>query len=80
MGFDGKTLIHPSQLDPCNEAFSPTADEIAYAQRVIDAFDEALVDGKGVVTVDGRMIENLHVDNARRILAVAAAVTSPTNP
>jgi citrate lyase subunit beta / citryl-CoA lyase len=74
MGFDGKTLIHPSQVDPCNTAYSPTAQEIDYARRVIAAFDEAVAAGKGVVTVDGRMIENLHVDNARRVLAVAAAI------
>jgi citrate lyase subunit beta / citryl-CoA lyase len=74
MGFDGKTLIHPSQVEPCNEVWAPSADEIDYAQRVIAAFDEALALGKGVVTVDGRMIENLHVDNARRTLATAAAI------
>ena len=69
MGFDGKTLIHPSQVEPANEMWAPTADDIAYAERVIAAFDEAVADGRGVVTVDGRMIENLHVDNARRVLA-----------
>ncbi len=73
LGFDGKTLIHPSQLGPCNEAFSPSDEEISYASRVIAAFDEALAARKGVGTVDGRMIENLHVDNARRTLAAAAA-------
>jgi citrate lyase subunit beta / citryl-CoA lyase len=78
MGFDGKTLIHPSQVEPCNTTWAPTDDEIAYAQRVIAAFDEALADGRGVVTVDGRMIENLHVDNARRTLAVAAAIAALT--
>ena len=75
MGFDGKTLIHPSQVEPCNEVWSPTADEIDYARRVIAAFDDALAEGKGVVTVDGRMIENLHVENARRTLSVATAVS-----
>lgn len=75
LGFDGKTLIHPSQVDPCNEAYSPTRAEIDHARRVIEAFDEAVAAGKGVVTVDGRMIENLHVDNARRVLAVAHAIT-----
>jgi citrate lyase subunit beta / citryl-CoA lyase len=76
MGFDGKTLIHPSQLGPCNEAFSPSETEIEHARRVIAAFDEALSSGKGVVQLDGRMIENLHVDNARRILAVADAISA----
>ena len=75
MGFDGKTLIHPSQVDPTNDVWAPGADEIEYAERVIAAFDEAVAAGKGVVTVDGRMIENLHVDNARRLLATAVAIT-----
>jgi citrate lyase subunit beta/citryl-CoA lyase len=74
MGFDGKTLIHPSQLEPCNEAFAPTEAEIEHSQKVIAAFEEAEAEGRGVVTVDGRMIENMHVDNARRILALAAAI------
>ena len=74
MGFDGKTLIHPSQVDPANAVWAPTDEEVEYAGRVIAAFDEAVAEGKGVVTVDGRMIENLHVDNARRVLATAAAI------
>lgn len=78
MGFDGKTLIHPSQVDPANDMWAPSADEIDYAERVIAAFDEAVAEGKGVVTVDGRMIENLHVDNARRTLATAAAINALT--
>ncbi|MGI9577673.1 MAG: HpcH/HpaI aldolase/citrate lyase family protein, partial [Microthrixaceae bacterium] len=76
MGFDGKTIIHPSQVDPCNEAYAPSEDEIEYSQRVIEAFDGAVAEGKGVVTVDGKMVENLHVDNARRALAVAEAIAS----
>jgi citrate lyase subunit beta/citryl-CoA lyase len=70
-GFDGKTLIHPSQVEPCNEAFSPSAAEVEHAHRVIEAFEEAGRAGSGVVTVDGRMIENLHVATARRVLALA---------
>ena len=73
-GFDGKTLIHPSQVDPCNEVFAPTSADVEHSRKVIAAFEEAEADGRGVVTVDGRMIENLHVDNARRILAVADAI------
>ncbi|MFI1500261.1 HpcH/HpaI aldolase/citrate lyase family protein [Streptomyces platensis] len=73
-GFDGKTLIHPSQVEPCNRAFAPSADQIAHARKVIDAFDEATREGRGVVTVDGRMIENLHVEDARRVLALAEAI------
>ncbi len=74
LGFDGKTLIHPSQVDPCNEVFAPTADQIASAEEIIAAFEAAEAEGKGVVTVNGRMIENLHVDQARRTLAQAAAI------
>ncbi len=76
MGFDGKTLIHPSQVEIANDVWAPTADEVDYAQRVIAAFEEATAEGRGVITVDGRMIENLHVDNARRVLAVQAAIES----
>ncbi len=76
MGFDGKTLIHPSQVEPCNEVWAPSEADISYARRVIEAFDEAVTDGRGVVTVDGRMIENLHVDNARRTMAVADAIAA----
>ncbi len=74
LGFDGKTLIHPSQLEPCNRVFAPSEDEITQARRIILAFEEAEADGRGVVTVDGRMVENLHVDNARRALALADAI------
>jgi citrate lyase subunit beta/citryl-CoA lyase len=76
MGFDGKTLIHPTQVEPCNEAYSPSAEEIEYSRRVIAAFEQGLADGVGVVTVDGRMIENLHVDNARRAMAIADAIAA----
>ena len=73
-GFDGKTLIHPSQVEPCNRVFAPSPEEIDRSRRIIAAFDEARVAGRGVVTVDGRMIENLHVEEARRVLALAEAV------
>jgi len=76
MGFDGKTLIHPSQVDPCNRVYAPSDDEVEQARRIIAAFEEAEAAGKGVVTVDGRMIENLHVANARRTLAVADAIAA----
>ena len=76
MGFDGKTLIHPSQVGPANDIWAPSDADIEYAERVIAAFDEAVADGRGVVTVDGRMIENLHVDNARLVLATAAAIAA----
>ncbi len=70
LGFDGKTLIHPSQVDPCNATFAPTAEEVEKASRIIAAFEEAEAEGRGVVTVDGRMVENLHVEQARRTLAI----------
>ncbi|MDT7549626.1 MAG: citrate lyase subunit beta / citryl-CoA lyase [Actinomycetota bacterium] len=76
MGFDGKTLIHPTQVEVANRVWAPSDAEVSHAQRVIEAFEEAERDGRGVVTVDGRMIENLHVDNARRTLAVAAAIAA----
>ncbi len=76
MGFDGKTLIHPSQLEPCNEVFAPSPEAVASAREIIDAFEEAERDGRGVVTVNGRMIENLHVDEARRVLAQADAIAA----
>jgi citrate lyase subunit beta/citryl-CoA lyase len=75
-GFDGKTLIHPSQVGPCNEVFAPSDAEIATAREIIAAFDEATSAGRGVVTVNGRMIENLHVDDARRVLAQADAIAA----
>ncbi len=76
LGFDGKTLIHPGQVEPANAAWSPTEADIEQARKVIDAFAAAEAEGRGVVTVDGRMVENLHVDNARRTLAVAAAIAA----
>ena len=75
-GFDGKTLIHPSQVEPANDVWAPTPEAIEEAQVIIAAFDAALAEGKGVVTVNGRMIENLHVDNARRTLAQAEAIAA----
>ncbi len=76
MGFDGKTLIHPTQVEVANRVWAPDEAEVEHAQRVIEAFEQAEREGKGVVTVDGRMIENLHVDNARRTLATAEAIAA----
>jgi citrate lyase subunit beta / citryl-CoA lyase len=76
MGFDGKTLIHPSQVEPANAAWTPSAADVEWSSRVIEAFATAEAEGRGVATVDGRMIEALHVDNARRTLAIAAAITA----
>ena len=74
MGFDGKTLIHPSQVVPTNESFSPSLDELDFHQRVIEEFEAAQNEGRGVLTVDGKMIENLHVDEARRAIAMAEVI------
>src|SRR3984893_551530 len=74
MGFDGKTLIHPSQIGPCNAAFSPSAEDVAQAKKIIAAFDLPENEHKGVVQLDGRMVERLHADMARRTAAIAEAV------
>ncbi|WP_287884874.1 MULTISPECIES: HpcH/HpaI aldolase/citrate lyase family protein [Paracoccus] len=74
MGFDGKTLIHPAQLAVANEVFAPSEAEVDLARRQIEAFDEAQAQGKGVAVVDGRIVENLHVETARATLAKAAAI------
>jgi citrate lyase subunit beta / citryl-CoA lyase len=74
MGFDGKTLIHPNQIGPCNSAFSPSADEVAQARKIIAAFDLPENKDKGVVQLEGRMVERLHADMARRTVAIAEAI------
>ena len=76
MGFDGKTLIHPGQLDAANAVFAPADAEVESSREIIAAFEAAQREGKGVVTVNGRMIENLHVENARRVLAMADAIAA----
>ncbi len=76
MGFDGKTLIHPKTIAGANEAFAPAADEIARARRIIDAHAAAVARGQGVVVVDGRLVEDLHVDDARRLVALAEAIAA----
>ena len=74
LGFDGKTLIHPNQIEPCNAAFSPTPDEVAQARKMIAAFDLPENKGKGVVQIDGRMVERMHAEMARRTVAIAEAI------
>ena len=68
-GFDGKTLIHPAQIETCNRVFAPSPEEIAQARRILEAF--AQNPGKGAIALDGRMVEGLHAEEARRILALA---------
>jgi len=76
MGFDGKTLIHPAQVEVTNSAFAPTEEEIDLARRQIAAFQEAETAGQGVAVVDGKIVENLHVATAREIIAKADAITA----
>jgi citrate lyase subunit beta/citryl-CoA lyase len=78
LGFDGKTLIHPSQVGPCNDIFAPTADEVAWSRTVIAAFAAPENAGKGVLKVEGRMTELLHLEQARRTVAIADAIAAMT--
>ena len=74
MGFDGKTLIHPAQIGIANAVFAPSQADIDLARRQIEAFDAAIAEGRAVAVVDGRIVENLHVETARRTLALAGAI------
>jgi len=76
LGMDGKTLIHPKTIDAANDVFAPSADEVAWARKIIDAHAEAAEAGKGLVVVDGKLIENLHVADAKRVLALADAIAA----
>jgi citrate lyase subunit beta/citryl-CoA lyase len=75
-GFDGKTIIHPSHLAATNSAFSPDPEAVAWARTVAAAFDLPENAGKGVIKVEGRMVERLHLDAARRLIAVAQAIAA----
>ncbi|MFL9827092.1 HpcH/HpaI aldolase/citrate lyase family protein [Rhodoplanes sp. SY1] len=74
LGFDGKTLIHPNQIAPCNAVFSPSDDEVVLARKMIAAFEQPENRGKGVVQIDGRMVERLHAEMAQRTVAIADAI------
>ncbi len=76
LGFDGKTLIHPNQIESCNKAFSPSAEEVAQARKIMAAFDLPENKGKGVVAIEGRMVERLHAEMARRTVAIAEAIAA----
>ncbi|MDO5369191.1 CoA ester lyase [Paracoccus sp. (in: a-proteobacteria)] len=76
MGFDGKTLIHPAQLEIANAAFAPTEAEVDLSRRQIEAYEAAIAEGKAVAVVDGRIVENLHVETARRTLTKAQAIAA----
>jgi len=75
MGFDGKTLIHPSQIAPANDAFGPSPKQLADARQVVSAYERAQAAGDSVIVVDGRMIESLHVRDAQRLLALDALIS-----
>lgn len=74
MGFDGKTLIHPAQVAPANEVFGPSEEELADANKIVAAYEQARAAGQSVITVDGRMVESLHVREAQRIQTLAARI------
>ncbi len=76
MGFDGKTVIHPGQLEPCNNAYAPSAEQAEQARALIETFEGALAEGKGVVTHQGKLVEQLHVDMARKVLATREAIAA----
>ncbi len=73
-GFDGKTLIHPSQVEPCNRVFTPEQEAVAWARKIIGEFEKPENTAKGVVQVEGRMVERLHADQARTLVALAEAI------
>jgi citrate lyase subunit beta/citryl-CoA lyase len=75
-GFDGKTLIHPSQIEPCNGVFAPSPEEVDAARKIIAAFEQPENKGKGAIALDGRMVERLHAEIAQRTVALADAVAA----
>ena len=74
MGFDGKSLIHPKQIELANELFTPSREEVANAKAIVAEWEEAQKEGKGVVVVNGKMVERLHVEEARRVIALTSAI------
>jgi citrate lyase subunit beta/citryl-CoA lyase len=77
---DGKTLIHPAQVEPCNAVFSPSEEEVAWSRKIIAAFVEPENARKGVITVEGRMVERLHLVVAERMVAIAEAIAARQSP
>jgi citrate lyase subunit beta/citryl-CoA lyase len=76
LGMDGKTLIHPSQVIPCNEVFSPTEEEVSWAYKIIQAFEQPENARKGVITVEGKMVERLHLEMAKRLAAISESINT----
>jgi citrate lyase subunit beta/citryl-CoA lyase len=79
LGFDGKTLIHPSHIEACNAIFTPPAEEVAEARKIIAAFERPENASRGAIQLDGRMVERLHADMARRTIAIADAIAAMGN-
>ena len=80
LGFDGKSLIHPNQIATSNAVFAPSAEEVTQARKIIAAFDAPENAGKGVIALDGRMVERLHAAMARRTVAIAEAIAARQQP
>ena len=76
LGFDGKTLIHPKQVGPCNRVFTPKAGDVDWSRRIIEAHTAAAARGEGVAVVEGKLIENLHVESAGRLVTLADAIAA----
>src|SRR4030081_3416546 len=76
LGFDGKTLIHPGQIEACNAIFTPPAEEVAHARKIIAAFERSENASRGAISLDGQMVERLHADMARRTIAIADAIAA----
>jgi citrate lyase subunit beta/citryl-CoA lyase len=76
MGYDGKTLIHPKTIAAANDIFAPSPGDVEWSRRIIAAHAEAIARGQGVVLLEGRLIENLHVENARRLVQLADAIAA----
>jgi len=76
LGFDGKTLIHPSHIDACNAIFTPPAEEVAEARKIVAAFERPENASRGAIQLDGRMVERLHAEIARRTIAIAVAIAA----
>ena len=78
MGFDGKTLIHPTQVEPCNIAFSPPEDEVAQARVILAAFEKPENQGRGAIQINGQMVERLHAEMAKRTVSIADSIAAAT--
>ena len=76
LGMDGKTLIHPTQITPCDQVFSPSEEEVAWARKILEVFEQPENQGKGAVSIDGRMVELVHAEMARKTIAIADVVAA----